>query len=345
MRRIILKILIIVLPMGLIVGCINFFVDPANIFSGESYSNGIAAILSGGHNVDNISNFDERLLQVKMVQRLITTPDICVLGSSRIWEIGSDFYPGKIVMNCGVPGATLDDVVSIVGLLDSLHHLPKEIIINLDPFLVSENLNSDWHSLKDYHNYLLLKLNLPSDYSTPPHKYDKLLNLFSLNYFKGSCEFLIQGKSKHFEDVGTARPTRYGKYFDGTIAYPEKFLHPDTSLTSILAKDMAAESGFVRPDPNKIALLNKLLDYLAKNFVNVKLLLIPYHPEYYHYVQNHRANLFDQYDQDFRKLAGEHKLSVTGNFDPTLLHINKNAFYDAYHLDKAHLKELILESK
>ena len=345
MRRLILKLLVIVVPVGLLIGFVNFFVDPANIFSNGSYCYGIAEILMKGHNVDNTINFDERLLQVKMISGVKRTPDVIILGSSRVWEIGSDFYPGKTVMSCGVPGATLDDLVGIIGLLDSLNHLPKEVVISLDPFLVCEHLNSDWGSLTEYHAHLLRKLNLPLDFSDPPARLRKLMNLFSLNYFKGSCEFLLLGKSKQYVDVGTARPTRYGKFYDGTIAYPEKFLHPDTALTSILAKDAGEESGIQKPDKKKMVLLGRMVNYLVKNNVKVKLLLIPYHPGYYQYVQTHQSDLFDQFDKEFHDMAKEQNLEVIGSFDPGQLGITISAFYDAYHLDKSHLQKLLMDSQ
>ncbi|MEJ0081062.1 MAG: hypothetical protein WDM78_08985 [Puia sp.] len=72
----------------------NYLVDPANIFTSKQYVAGIASILSLGHNVDNISNYNERLLQEQRVLKLTKTPDIMVLGSSRVMEIGSDFFPG-----------------------------------------------------------------------------------------------------------------------------------------------------------------------------------------------------------------------------------------------------------
>ncbi len=141
-----------IVPTGLMVVLCNYFIDPANLFSSRQYVSGIAGILSSGNNVDNISNYDERLLQEEMIVRIKKTPDIVVLGSSRIMEIGSDFFPGKSVINLGVSHGNIHDLVAIVALLDSAGRLPKDVLINVDPNLVSYKGTNEWQSLSDYYD-------------------------------------------------------------------------------------------------------------------------------------------------------------------------------------------------
>ena len=76
-------------------GTINYKVDPANIFSTNLYVKGIAEILLAGHNVDNISNYDERLLQEQMITGLKSTPHIVVLGFKSYYAGWRRFFPGK----------------------------------------------------------------------------------------------------------------------------------------------------------------------------------------------------------------------------------------------------------
>ena len=63
MKRLLFNLFLIIVPIGLLVVMVNYFVDPANIFSGTAYVSGISDILVKGHNVDNVSNYDERALQ------------------------------------------------------------------------------------------------------------------------------------------------------------------------------------------------------------------------------------------------------------------------------------------
>src|ERR1700761_9668227 len=138
------KLAAIILSAGLLLVLLNYTIDPANIYSSKKYIGGIAGILSAGHNVDNVSNYDERLLQEQMVTRLHHTPDIIVLGSSRIMEVGTDFFPGRTVLNCAVSHADINDLIAMAGLLDSTGHLPKTIVMNVDPMLIGQGKASEW---------------------------------------------------------------------------------------------------------------------------------------------------------------------------------------------------------
>src|SRR5580658_2331492 len=158
MRSLILKLLIIVVPVSLLIIGINYKVDPANIFTDKQYIAGIADILTKGHNVDNLSNYDQRLLQEQMIKRLQRAPDVVVLGSSRVMEIGSSFFPGKVVLNCGVSNAEINDLYGIVGALDSLDRMPHEMVIGIDHLMLCRGKTSSWQSLYPYHQYLMRKI-------------------------------------------------------------------------------------------------------------------------------------------------------------------------------------------
>src|SRR5580698_1852135 len=84
MKKLFYNLSLIVAPLGLLVLGVNYFIDPANIFSGKAYVAGISDVLVKGHNVDNVSNYDERALQEQMVRKLPYRPDVVVLGSSRV---------------------------------------------------------------------------------------------------------------------------------------------------------------------------------------------------------------------------------------------------------------------
>ena len=62
MKKILLKLGILFLPIAIIIVLINYNVDPANVFSGDDYVEKIADIIASGNNADNISNYNERIL-------------------------------------------------------------------------------------------------------------------------------------------------------------------------------------------------------------------------------------------------------------------------------------------
>ncbi|HEY4154130.1 MAG TPA: hypothetical protein VGM24_01845 [Puia sp.] len=345
MNRLLFRLSTIVLPVGALICLFNYFVDPANIFTSKKYVAGIAAILSQGHNVDQVSNYNERLLQEQMVRRLSKTPDIIILGSSRIMEIGSDFFPGKKVLNCGVSHANVNDLVALTGLLDSLGRLPAELYINLDPDLISEKGTSEWQSLSAYYDRFINR-NSPAGTATEEtggsNEAHKIYSLVSFAYFKESVNFLIKGSTKKYYDVGSDQPPLYGRFSDGSICYPASYTHPDTLKIASDALRIGSSQGLFQPDSARMELLGSLIDFLNKKNVRIHFIMLPFHPAFYQGVNNHQPGLFNKYEKYFRNLASQKRVSIKGDFDATALHIPGSSFYDMYHCSKAAIQSLSL---
>ena len=346
MRTIFIKLLIIILPVACLVAITNYRVDPANIFSSSEYIGGIAEILSKGHNVDNLTNYDERLLQEQMVKRLHKSPDIAVLGSSRIMEIGSDFFPGKSVLNCGVSHGGIRDLVAITGLLDSLGRLPGEVVIGLDPYMIGKGGSSEWESLSAYYGSFLHKIrktgNRDYDHGSPIFS-RKLSSFFSLDYFKSSIDFVARRHSKRYLDVGAGIPLS-GRFSDGTISYPDTYRNPDTLKVALDAGITGLKNGLPQPDSVSMGLLNELLDFLQQRRIVIRFVMTPYHPEFYAAINERQPLLFHYYETFVKELGVKRNIPVTGGFDADSLGIPRSQFYDMYHCSKAALVKIFRES-
>ena len=337
------KIVLVVCPVMLLVIFTNYRVDPANIFSSKKYVAGIADILSKGHNVDNITNYDQRLLQEQMALRLHRPPDVLVIGSSRVMEIGADFFPGKQVLNCGVSHANINDLIALVGLFDSLHLLPRHLVINLDPDLVGMGGSLEWQSLEGYHAYFLKKARAGSPDAAVAggsHSTDKLLSLFSFEYFKESLAFLTKGIDKRYYDVVHRQPVANGRFFDGTICYSASFSNPDTLQVANNARVTGSKSGIPPPDTAKIRLLNSMLDFLESRQVEMEFLMLPFHYEYYRAVNAHQHNLFFSYDSLFHQIASQRHIPLSGGFDENTYGIRESQFYDMFHCSKPAIQKV-----
>ncbi|MHA4808309.1 hypothetical protein ACX0G9_09375 [Flavitalea flava] len=338
------RLLLIVLPLGLLVLLTNYIVDPGNIFSSREYLEGIAKILSKGDNIDNITNYDERLLQEQMVLRLTRTPDVIVLGSSRIMEVGRDFFPGKTVLNCGVSHADIHDIMALTGLLDSLKRLPKELLLNVEPFLIWGKGGLEWQSLMPY--YKVFTRNMEASgfgeirTATSIRSY-KLTSLISLNYFKASLNFLTKGVSKKYINIGKESPALNGRFSDGTISYNFIYTHPDTARIAKNARNTGIRQGLSPPAPYESAELNFVLDFLQDRGVKVKLVMLPFHPEFYAGVNTYHQHLFLTYESYFRDLAAKHQLPITGSFDASVYGLDESCFYDLYHCSKTAIKKVL----
>jgi hypothetical protein len=339
MKRLLINLVLIVVPIGLLVVGVNYFVDPANIFSGKAYVSGIADILVKGHNADNVSNYDERALQEQMILKLPFRPDVVVLGSSRVMELGSDFFPDKKVLNCGVSHANVNDVIAMVGLLDSVHKLPDETVINVDPHLICQGGTTEWQTLLPYHEYLTRKLHLPADAGQRSLLLEKLGTLFSFAYFEKSMDFLTQRKSKRIRDVAKTRPATYGRFSDGTVCYSASYTNPDTIKVADDARVVGGRE-IVDLDSGKAQLLSTLVDYLISRGVKVVLVMIPYHHEYYRAMNQRFERVFSSYDSLYRQFARTKGIPIRGGFDAVALGIPLDEFYDSWHCSKEAVKKV-----
>jgi hypothetical protein len=342
MRRLLFKLLIIIVPVAAIVAASNYFIDPANLFFPREYVAGIASILLKGHNVDNIANYNERLLQEQMVTRLHYRPDVVVLGSSRIMEIGNDFFPGKTVLNAGVSHANIHDIVALAGALDSTEHLPAEVYINVDAGLISEKHTLEWQSIAPYYTYFIKKYTLPGlrKEKDDIKRADKLYALFSLEYFKESMRFLVTNGDKKFIDVEKNKPAKYGRFSDGAICYSYTYLHPDTIKTASDAAITGAKEGLSLPDQDNIQLLRTLVDFFQQHNIKVHFIMLPYHPAYYEAVNKNYNNLFIRYNAVFHAIAEEKGVELRGSFDSNVYGLNQKDFYDMHHCSKDAIKRI-----
>ncbi|HET6253702.1 MAG TPA: hypothetical protein VFE32_06500 [Puia sp.] len=339
MKKLFYKLISVIAPVGVLVVLVNYFIDPANIFSGTAYVAGISDILVKGHNVDNVSNYDERALQEQMIRKLPYRPDVVVLGSSRVMELGSTFFPGKKVLNCGVSHANINDLIAITGLLDSTNKLPDEMVINVDPHLICLGGTMEWQTLMPYHKYLMGKWHIRADAGQRSLLLEKLGTLISFEYFEKSLTFLSQHRSKRFLDVGTGKPALYGRYSDGTICYPAFYAVPDTLKVAADARVVGGRE-IVNPDPDKADLLSKLVDYLKSRKVKVVLVMLPYHHEYYQAMNHRFGNVFSSYDTLYRQFAQAKAIPIYGGFDAIGLGIPLDEFYDSWHCSREAIKKV-----
>lgn len=345
MKKLVLKLTFLFLPLGLMILIVNIKVDPANVFSGEKYIENISSILVSGNNADNIANYNERLLQKRILFKQSHSPQVLIMGSSRIMEISSFFFPGKRLLNIGVSHANINDLIALAGIIDSLKLIPQEVIINLDPYLIckGDKGTGEWESLFTFHRYFLQNnydTSAISGQDGAEQTFRKYYTMMSFDYFKESMGFLIKGKNKKVQNVGKSVPAKYGRYADGSIAYPYTYTHPDTVLTADVAKRMSKEI-ITEIDPVKLKYLNYLIDFFKKNKTEITILKLPFHPDFFNAVNEKQKNIFEYYEFFFDKWAKEKQLNIKGGFSAKKLNLSKIDFYDAYHCSGSSIKQIL----
>ncbi|HQQ96787.1 MAG TPA: hypothetical protein PLX35_05960 [Cyclobacteriaceae bacterium] len=336
MRRVLAKLMMLFLPFGGIVLWVNFYVDPANLFSDHSYTKGIASIMIKGHNVDNVSNYDERLLQKEIITGIQETPDIVVIGSSRVMEVDTGLFPGQKLRNLSVSHGNIHDLIAIIGILDSMNRLPKGMILEIDPAMLVPNESQEWKVLTTFHHYTMKNL-LKREFDYGPESIfldRRMVALFSIQYFQDAVRFWSRGRAKQYEDVGLSAPLSGGRFSNGVIAYPEYYRMPDTLKVNEDAAREGRKTRMAPPTSGMLELYRDLLQLLKGKSVQVKLVMVPYHPAYYAGINRNSDNALVRAEDLFREMAEGNHIEILGSLNPDKVHVTGHDFYDRWHCNK-----------
>ncbi len=137
-------------PLLVLIVAVNFMVDPAHLFDRHhAYERGLAQLLAERVNVENVQNYDHRLVQRYYVEQLSRRPEIISIGSSRSYQIRNEFFPGRFFFNNSVSQASLEDYVAIYGMYDGRSLRPATIVLGLDPWILNGHRNlTNWQSVE-----------------------------------------------------------------------------------------------------------------------------------------------------------------------------------------------------
>lgn len=340
MKKFLLKT-IFLLPIPVLLVSINYFIDPAHIFSSR-FEEGVARHLLNGMNVTNVYNYDERLLQKHYIEGLNNEPEVVVLGSSRIMLIGSSFFPGNRLVNNGVSGGQIEDMMAIFNLYLKKDFMPKKVVLGLDPWMLNDN-NGDmrWLSLKDDYLDMARKLHVEVPDSLPTSgKNTKYGELVSLDYFQHSVRTALKFGANRYS------PTRqsvndglgYTRLTDGSICYDKQYrgrtsAEIELTVNSYIGlKPIYLLGSFSHLSGREIEQLEKFIDFLVEKRIEVILFLAPYHPKVYNFLlSDAQYKLLSGSEGYFKALATRKKLDIFGSFAPDKYKLDGSYFYDGMH--------------
>lgn len=342
--------------------CINYFIDPAYLFKGKKYEDGIADILSKNKNVANITNYDERLVQKYYIQRLYNKKDIVVLGSSRAMQIKAENFPGQSFFNSSVTGASIEDYMAIYYLYRKSGLLPSKIIIAVDPWILNKNNGQTRFSSLEKEYIAMMKL-LVSKRKNPISKgliSDRVLQLFSLTYFQASIKEIwdktlgseSSSKGDYF-DTDKEEDVFPIKNKDGSYSYDSKTRGMTLSEVRKAAKNYANEKEvfslylFKEIDPELREMLEKLIKLMISDKVEVVLFVPPYHPETFTILKKRPDTaIILETQKSFKAIANKYGIKFLGSNNPSEYGLLESDFYDGMHpKNKAISKILTFEKR
>ncbi len=161
MKKFIIKLSFLVPVFGLLL-LVNYFGDAAHIFD-SNYEKTMAEIVSNGHNVTNIENYDERLFQAELINNKNIRPKFVVIGSSRTMLLNSHNLSSNSFFNNSVSGAGMKDLIALYQLYKVNKKIPQKIMIGIDPRIFNESNNDErWKSIGKYY-YQFVNSNVSND--------------------------------------------------------------------------------------------------------------------------------------------------------------------------------------
>lgn len=196
-----LRLLLYSLPVLFVISCVNFMVDPVNLYKHRSFEDEVLDTLRQGKNVAgtlSLSQLDERILLKRYVPVLGFTPDILVLGNSRSYVIHKKLFPEHKFFNASIGSSAFGTMFAAYYLFVENKKVPRHIIfcIETDYFSLDPLPNRDqlWREFirmmelikvdftyEERLNLLIMQLK---------RKADIYFELFSPAYFQDSINFI-----------------------------------------------------------------------------------------------------------------------------------------------------------
>ena len=339
------------IPIVFLLVGVNYFEDPANLFN-EKYESGIAELLAQNYNVTNVVNYNDRSLQKQFIAKLKDCPTEIILGSSRVMQINSSFFPTEKVINNGVGGATLEDDIAIFSMYENKSCKIHKVIMGIDPWLLNDHHDQKrWKTLASEYNSFLRKIYYPKSNRNSNLDYDfsqleKYQELFSFSYFSTSIKYLLEGIDKTYYPTKEPLNKGFTRMYDGSVNYDSAYrtVTPQ-KLNERVQENIAQIPIYSLGDFSQLSthyqfLFTLFVEYLQSQHIEVIFFLAPYHPDLYHLFKENNSyqNVFvaEKYFQDF---ASKHNIKLIGSFDPVKCNVDKSLFYDDMHCnEKALLK-------
>ncbi|GAB6286365.1 MAG: hypothetical protein STSR0009_25660 [Methanoregula sp.] len=328
---------------------VSYVEDPGGAFSGGTFEGDIADLLLAGHNVSISKNFDERLLQKKLIQKDQRQMDVIVLGSSRSFQItqstlGNEFK-NRTFFNNAVSSAKLSDNIGILELYIENKKCPNTILIGVDPWVLNAKFGGITDSIKNEYQTGLARFS-----------YDRFNSGLNLDFFNNNRYFYlisrpvvinsinlrlnIQNRSQKYTELNES--SFYIKETFGSVIFhnairnrtieqvdvdARKYAHCDDDLP------IAALGDFTQLDGNLKNQFESTIRYFKNRNVTIILFLPAQHPILQNKTaQDPRYSQVKESELYFKKFAASENITIIGSYDPYQMNLTSADFYDGSHL-------------
>lgn len=359
MKKFLIYSLSILVPVYLGISIVNYVVDPGHVYS-DAYIDNVVQGLKEGKNVANVADLNERSFKEKFIQAHAGEDyDYAIIGASRVMTLSTDVFDDNRVINLGMPGSKIEDLIAIYQLCKDNNIKYKNVLLGVEPTYFNANdPDTRWKYLQKYYDAFMgtqedqsnlsllstlfsaLSNDANNDYSKEGADMLLITNLFSVSYFIAGIKNLINGDA---EVLFVDTPINDGatKRLDGSICYSKAFRDRDQSVIDEGAAYTWMHHSFENfnslSEERKV-LFGKLIDSLQKDSVNIIFLKGAYHPLFYkRIIKTGEIIKGDKYLDEF---AQKNSIPVFGSINPDDVGLKNTDYYDATHLRKESLDKL-----
>lgn len=341
MKRLFKRFLLLIpIPISMIL--INFFYDPAHLYTGGRYEKGIANYLLAGKNVAGVTNYDSHLLQEYYIQGLTGRKDVIVLGSSRSLSLKSDIFKTKSFFNNSINSARIDDYEYVYNLYRDKSLIPRTVVIGVDPWILYRNKSN----LKGANTSSIIIKKVGPALTIISHifhvgitqdKISKYYQLISPSYFQRSFSLFTKSladsnnSSKYFA-ISDPNDSRIIKYADGSMNLNTDKKDKEQIRQSAVSYDpIPLLGGFEELDKGLINHFQHFVDLLQSDGVEVIFYLPPFHPITYKNLINSKYGIIIDAQDYFVSLAAKKGIKVFGSYNPQDYNLDESLFADGSH--------------
>ncbi len=344
------------LALGIVVG-INYFVDASHVISSRSQEE-MAKLALEGNPVAVPENYNERIYQMAVLNRMPSIPETVVIGASRGMLLGSAVTGFESLYNSCVSGACLEDYYALLELYrQRFSRYPERVILEVSPWIFNRyNPEIRWTEIysyrmaaeKLYENLNHTKPEIRAVEMDPGSSkgqpfYSRENPYFSLPYFQYNCETLRRKGLDAFRGdparVSTD-PSEAAEYPDGSMRYPAS---QENAGEERLAKVMAASGPVTYEksdrmtdlDPNRKEAYESLVQDLLGHGSKVIFYLQPFSPAQCRFSFDENQNPgFSLAETYLRGFAAANGIRVVGSYDARKYNISDADFMDNIHPDR-----------
>ena len=339
MRRFLLYLIKIGIPVILLICSINLIITPEVIYKCD-YMDRIIDMARQGYNTTNVeSNLDERIFKKKYAELYKNHKiDYLILGSSRLMPVSQEAVKGASILNLAISGAKIEDLIAIYQVSRDNHITASNVILGIDPLFFNANYGGEWWKAIAEYYYEFENI-------TDFVNYSKITDrLFSIDYFRLAINS-IQNKgnddtalffTKNYINNG------YTRRKDGAIYYPKGFREEEVDEVNNVAINFDIhEYAFDSLSTERINMIEELIDSIQKKGSNIIILCCPYHPIMYQRISQRKC--VQNTILYLNRLTEKKQIKMIGHYDPKIVGFSAKDFYDATHAKKESIDTLLLD--